>query len=98
MRLCTCVHVVTVRFLVHRSRGDALVAIKEVPLSDVAMFGGNAADRDAGVSVAAKEVDILSSMSHPHVVQYYESFVEGQHLYIAMELVEVRQGGDDNMG
>lgn len=42
-----------------------------------------------GVGRMGKEVDILSSLSHPHIVQYYESFVEGPHLYIAMELVEV---------
>ncbi len=72
-----------------RARGDALVALKEVPLSDVGLFGATAAEREQGLGRMGKEVDILSSMSHPHVVQYYESFVEGSYLYIAMELVEV---------
>jgi len=43
------------------------------------------AKASAGVS---KEIDILSRLNHPNIVQYYESFVANDHLYIVMELVE----------
>jgi hypothetical protein len=66
------------------------VALKEVPLADVSLFGATPAEREQGAGRLGKEVDILSSLSHPHVVQYYEAFVEGPYLYISMELVEVR--------
>ena len=36
----------------------------------------------------SKEVSILRSISHPNIVQYYDSFVFGCSLYIVMELVE----------
>eukprot|EP00195_Chlamydomonas_chlamydogama_P014873 CAMPEP_0202909088 /NCGR_PEP_ID=MMETSP1392-20130828/48237_1 /ASSEMBLY_ACC=CAM_ASM_000868 /TAXON_ID=225041 /ORGANISM="Chlamydomonas chlamydogama, Strain SAG 11-48b" /LENGTH=1008 /DNA_ID=CAMNT_0049598709 /DNA_START=59 /DNA_END=3081 /DNA_ORIENTATION=- len=71
-----------------RSRGDTLVALKELPLTDVGIFGATDAERVAGVGRMGKEVEILSSLSHPNIVQYYESFTEGPYLYIAMELVE----------
>lgn len=40
---------------------------------------------------AMKEVEILQRVSHPHIIQYYTSFVEDQYLSIVMEYAE---GGD----
>ncbi|XP_062281003.1 serine/threonine-protein kinase Nek1-like [Scomber scombrus] len=40
---------------------------------------------------ARKEVKVLSKMSHPNIVQYKESFEEGDCLYIVMDYCE---GGD----
>ncbi|GIM13803.1 hypothetical protein Vretimale_16861, partial [Volvox reticuliferus] len=71
-----------------KSRGESLVALKELPLSDVGLFGATESEVSAGVGRMCKEVEILSSLSHPNIVQYYESFSSGPYLYIAMELVE----------
>lgn len=30
----------------------------------------------------------LRKLNHPHVIQYYTSFLEKQHLYIVMEYAE----------
>jgi len=40
---------------------------------------------------ALKEVQILKKVRNSHIIQYYTSFVEDDHLYIIMELAE---GGD----
>uniref|UniRef100_A0A7R9V241 non-specific serine/threonine protein kinase n=1 Tax=Chlamydomonas euryale TaxID=1486919 RepID=A0A7R9V241_9CHLO len=71
-----------------RARGDLLVALKEIPLTDIGIFGATDAERESGIASMNKEVVILSSLSHPNIVQYYESFSEGSNLYICMELVE----------
>jgi serine/threonine protein kinase len=34
---------------------------------------------------ALEEVQYLRKLNHPHVIQYYTSFLEKQHLYIVME-------------
>ncbi|KAJ9514817.1 hypothetical protein QJQ45_028486, partial [Haematococcus lacustris] len=81
-------HTLATKLVSCRSRGEQLVALKEIPLSDVAVFGATDAERLAGLGRMGKEVEILSSLSHPHIVQYYESFVDGPYLYISMELVE----------
>lgn len=36
----------------------------------------------------AWQVKILSQLSHPNIVAYYESFVEDNKLWIVMEVVE----------
>lgn len=41
----------------------------QVPLSDVGIFGATDAERAAGVGRMGKEVDILSSLAHPNIVQ-----------------------------
>ncbi|KXZ43056.1 hypothetical protein GPECTOR_105g110 [Gonium pectorale] len=71
-----------------KTRGESLVALKELPLSDIGLFGATESEVSAGVGRMSKEVEILSSLSHPNIVQYYESFAVGPNLYIAMELVE----------
>ena len=54
-----------------RARGDMLVALKELPLTDVGIFGATDAERNAGVGRMNKEVEILSSLSHPNIVQVW---------------------------
>jgi NIMA (never in mitosis gene a)-related kinase len=34
------------------------------------------------------QVGILSSLRHPNIIRYFDSFVEGSSLFIIMELVE----------
>lgn len=46
-----------------------LVALKEIPLTDVGIFGATDAERNEGVAHMNKEVEILSSLSHPNIVQ-----------------------------
>lgn len=52
-----------------RSRGELLVALKELPLSDIGLFGATDQEVSAGVGRMCKEVEILSSLSHPNIVQ-----------------------------
>ncbi|PNH04362.1 Serine/threonine-protein kinase Nek10 [Tetrabaena socialis] len=51
------------------ARGESLVALKELPLSDVGLFGATESEVSAGVGRMGKEVEILSSLSHPNIVQ-----------------------------
>jgi hypothetical protein len=46
-----------------------MVALKEIPLSDVSIFGATEAERTAGLGRMGKEVEILSSLNHPNIVQ-----------------------------
>jgi NIMA (never in mitosis gene a)-related kinase len=46
-----------------------LVALKELPLTDVGIFGVTDAERNEGVKNMNKEVEILSSLAHPNIVQ-----------------------------
>ena len=50
-------------------RGEGLVALKELPLSDVGLFGATESEVANGVGRMSKEVEILSSLSHPNIVQ-----------------------------
>ena len=50
-----------------RSRGESLVALKELPLSDIGLFGATESEVTAGVGRMCKEVEILSSLSHPNI-------------------------------
>ncbi|CAK6983307.1 serine/threonine-protein kinase Nek1-like, partial [Scomber scombrus] len=56
--------------------------IKEINISDM-----STEERQK----AQQEVKVLSNMSHPFIVQYKESFEEGDCLYIVMDYCE---GGD----
>ena len=51
------------------------------------MFGATDSERKGRVGRVAREVAILSSLDHPHVVKYHEAFELDAHLYIVMELV-----------
>eukprot|EP00873_Tetraselmis_striata_P016601 jgi/Tetstr1/436865/TSEL_025641.t1 len=71
-----------------RMGGEMLVALKELPLSNVGLFGATSEEKNAGVGTLTSEVEILSQLNHPNIVAYYESFVEDGCLWIVMELVE----------
>ena len=86
-------------FQVKKDSGETLYAMKELPIDEVAAYGGGglgsddggAAGGDAGAGlpdVLRREVSILSTVSHPHIIKYYESFTHGRAVYIVMELVE----------
>ena len=45
------------------------MALKEIPLSDMSIFGATDAERSAGLGRMSKEVEILSSLDHPNIVQ-----------------------------
>lgn len=55
-----------------RAHGDLLVALKEIPLSDIGIFGATKAERESGVSNMNKEVAIISSLCHPNIVQVWD--------------------------
>lgn len=42
----------------------------------------------ASAKLLAREVGILSSLRHPNIIRYYESFIENRTLFIIMELVD----------
>ena len=37
---------------------------------------------------SSKEVSIMSSIEHPHLIRYHKSFVEEEQLYILMDYAE----------
>ena len=54
-------------------------------------FGATPEEVSASVGRVASEVEILSRLEHPNIVNYHESFThDNGQLYIIMELVEAR--------
>lgn len=58
-----------------KPRGDSCV-MKVIPLADL---------KSHDVHAAFSEVMLLSTIKHPHVVEYHDAWVENSHLYIVME-------------
>jgi len=56
---------------------------KSYAMKEVSMVNCNVKERED----ALNEVRLLSSITHPQIVKYYESFVENNKLYIITELV-----------
>ena len=88
-------------YQVKKDRGETLFAMKELPLEAVGSWspnghggsggsGGSPGGGDGQQPAAhlKREVQILSGLSHPNIIHYYESFVERSSLYIVMELVD----------
>eukprot|EP00899_Mesostigma_viride_P006794 jgi/Mesvir1/16115/Mv08400-RA.2 len=75
-------------YQVKKEAGETLYAMKELPLEDMQLFGLTSEEKEKSIGNLNHEVEILSKLEHPHVIRYYESFVEGHNLYIVMELVE----------
>lgn len=40
------------------------------------------------MKAAYNEVTILSSLEHPNIIKYYESFMDDQDLYIVMQYAQ----------
>lgn len=73
-----------------RGSGEKLYAMKELPMESVGEAFEPRADGEVGTpaKLLEREVGILSSLQHPNIIRYYDSFVENRHLYIIMELVD----------
>jgi len=66
-------------------KGDNHYALKEIPLAELEnnIGGNNRAAEDI-----SKEVAIYKELEHPNIIKYYTSFVEGESLFILMELID----------
>ncbi|KAM9852045.1 serine/threonine-protein kinase Nek10 [Aulostomus maculatus] len=75
-------------FKVRKQSSQNLLALKEVNLHNPA-FGKDKRSRDMNVEKIIAELTIIKEqMTHPNIVKYYKTFVEGEKLYIVMELIE----------
>ncbi|XP_033496901.2 serine/threonine-protein kinase Nek10 [Epinephelus lanceolatus] len=75
-------------FKVRKQSGQNLLALKEVNLHNL-VFGKDKKSRDSNVEKIISELTIIKEqMTHPNVVKYYKAFLEGDKLYIVMELIE----------
>uniref|UniRef100_A0A3B4B4V4 Protein kinase domain-containing protein n=1 Tax=Periophthalmus magnuspinnatus TaxID=409849 RepID=A0A3B4B4V4_9GOBI len=75
-------------FKVRKQGSQTLLALKEVNLHNPA-FGKDKKSRDSNVDKIISELSIIrEQMAHPNIVKYYKTFLEGERLYIVMELIE----------
>ncbi|MCJ8745494.1 hypothetical protein PDJAM_G00130730 [Pangasius djambal] len=75
-------------FKVRKQGAQNCLALKEVNLHNPA-FGHDKKSRDSNVEKIVSELTIIKEqMSHPNIVKYLKTFLEGDRLYIVMELVE----------
>ncbi|XP_024917349.1 serine/threonine-protein kinase Nek10 isoform X2 [Cynoglossus semilaevis] len=75
-------------FKVRKQSGQNLLALKEVNLHNP-VFGKDKKSRDSNVDKIVSELTIIKEqMTHPNIVKYYRTFLEGDQLYIVMELIE----------
>ncbi|XP_041798205.1 serine/threonine-protein kinase Nek10 [Chelmon rostratus] len=75
-------------FKVRKQSGQSLLALKEVNLHNP-VFGKDKKSRDSNVEKIISELTIIKEqMTHPNIVKYYKTFLEGDRLYIVMELIE----------
>uniref|UniRef100_A0A3Q3VN20 Protein kinase domain-containing protein n=1 Tax=Mola mola TaxID=94237 RepID=A0A3Q3VN20_MOLML len=71
-------------FNVQKQSGPNILALKEVDLHNPA-FGKDKKSRDSNVANIISEHHLR--MTHPNIVKYYKTFLEGDKLYIVMELI-----------
>ncbi|XP_041963319.1 serine/threonine-protein kinase Nek10 isoform X2 [Alosa sapidissima] len=75
-------------FKVRKQNGQNLLALKEVNLHNPA-FGKDKKARDSSVEKIVSELTIIKEqMNHPNIVKYIKTFLEGDRMYIVMELIE----------
>ncbi|XP_009290963.1 serine/threonine-protein kinase Nek10 [Danio rerio] len=75
-------------FKVRKQNGQNILALKEVNFHNPA-FGKDKRSRDSSVEKIVSEMTIIKEqMSHPNIVKYFKTFLEGDKLYIVMELIE----------
>ena len=74
-------------YVYEATKGSNKYAIKEIPLVDFEQdFEESTKEKIA--EKLSKEVAIYKNLNHPNIIKYYTSFVEGEMLYIVMELIE----------
>tara|TARA_B100000787_G_C16097647_1_gene251944 strand:- start:60 stop:698 length:639 start_codon:yes stop_codon:yes gene_type:complete len=77
-----------------KDTGETLFAMKELPLDMVSVYGAGSGeeprdpDGEQSATLLEREVQILSTLQHPNIIRYYDSFQQGDSFYIVMELVE----------
>ncbi|XP_047218074.1 serine/threonine-protein kinase Nek10 isoform X2 [Girardinichthys multiradiatus] len=75
-------------FKVQKHSRQNLLALKEVNLHNP-VFGKDKKSRDSNVEKIISELTIIKEqMTHPNIVKYCKTFLEGDKLYIVMELIE----------
>ena len=65
--------------LCHRLSDKKLVIIKQIPVEQMT--------KDERLA-ALNEVKVLSMLSHPNIIEYYENFLEDKALMIVMEYAQ----------
>ena len=66
-------------------KGDNHYALKEIPLAELEVTKGGS---NRAVEDISKEVAIYKELDHPNIIKYYTSFIEGESLFILMELID----------
>lgn len=68
-------------------KGGTKYAMKEIVLNSFDQTARGGKDSNVG-DVICREVAILKELDHPNIIKYYNSFCQGEYLYIVMELIE----------
>ena len=77
-----------------KDTGEASFAMKELPLDMFSVHAGESgkesrdSDGEQSATLLEREVQILSTLQHPNIIRYYDSFTHCDSFYIVMELVE----------
>lgn len=75
-------------YKVRKRVGQTFVALKEIDLMNPA-FGKVGTERDQSVGNMINELQIMrQGIRHPNIVRYHKTFVEGNTLFIVMDLIE----------
>lgn len=75
-------------YKVRKKVGQTFVALKEIDLMNPA-FGKCVVDRDKSVGDMINELQIMrQGIRHPNIVRYHKTFLEGNTLFIIMDLIE----------
>ncbi|XP_060555382.1 serine/threonine-protein kinase Nek10-like isoform X1 [Ruditapes philippinarum] len=74
-------------YKVRKKVGQTFVALKEIDLMNPAF--GKSVDRDKSVGDMINELQIMrAGIRHPNIVRYHKTFLEGNTLFIIMDLIE----------
>ncbi|KAL4222854.1 Serine/threonine-protein kinase Nek10 [Mactra antiquata] len=75
-------------YKVRKRVGQTFVALKEIDLMNPAL-GNTGKDHDKSVGDMINELQIMrQGIRHPNIVRYHKTFVEGNTLFIIMDLIE----------
>ncbi|ESO87353.1 hypothetical protein LOTGIDRAFT_146005, partial [Lottia gigantea] len=68
--------------------GQSFLALKEVNIQNAA-FGKNSLEIESSLGDITNELQIMKEeLKHPNIVRYYKTFLQGDKLYIVMDLIE----------